>query len=676
MGYQGSTSHNAQSKAAIKKPRYLTKSRFKIATQCPTKLFYTGKKEYPNTMLDDPFLAALADGGHQVGELAKCYYPGGHDITTLDYDEAEEQTNALLSQDKVVIFEPAIRFQNLFIRVDILVKNGNHFELIEVKAKSYSSKEDADFLSKKGDIKANWKPYLFDVAFQKYVLAHAFPNATVNCYLMLADKAATCTTDGLNQKFLLARDKHNRKGVHVSSNLSSDDLSTKLLKKVRVDNTIDIAFRIELTSGMPAPSFEENIIALAKYYQSDEKIAPVIGKKCKACEFKCTSEEERDGKKSGFKACWSEQLHWSEDDFADPNVLDIWNFKKSDALIQHGVIKIKDVTQDHIGTDSAPIGSVLTTKERQWLQVGKAQQNDESVYFDIDSMRNEMAKWIYPLHFIDFETSAVAIPFYKGMRPYEGIAFQFSHHMIHADGKVEHKGEFLNTQRGEFPNFDFIRALMNELSHDDGSIFMYSPHENTYLNMIYKQLKNSEEADSEELCRFIQSITKTTGKSSESWQGERAMVDMLQLVKYYYYDPATNGSNSIKHVLPAILNSSEYLKEKYSKPIYGSSEISSSNFSKKTWIIFDDSGRVQDPYKQLPKMFTDVSDHDIELLTEGDELNNGGLALTAYGRLQFTEMSNYERDEIRKALLCYCELDTWAMVALFEAWQEMISNTN
>tara|TARA_B110000091_G_C13574446_1_gene373814 strand:+ start:444 stop:662 length:219 start_codon:yes stop_codon:yes gene_type:complete len=65
------------------KPRYLTKSRFKIATECPTKLFYTGKKEYPNTMLDDPFLAALADGGHQVGELAKHYYPNGFDITTL-----------------------------------------------------------------------------------------------------------------------------------------------------------------------------------------------------------------------------------------------------------------------------------------------------------------------------------------------------------------------------------------------------------------------------------------------------------------------------------------------------------------------------------------------------------------------------------------------------------------
>lgn len=109
----------------MSQPRYLTKSRFKLATECPTKLFYTGKKEYLDNKLDDPFLASLADGGFQVGELAKCYYPDGHDITSLDYEESIQQTNELLKQENVVIFEPAIRFGNLFVRVDILVKQGN-----------------------------------------------------------------------------------------------------------------------------------------------------------------------------------------------------------------------------------------------------------------------------------------------------------------------------------------------------------------------------------------------------------------------------------------------------------------------------------------------------------------------------------------------------------------------
>jgi hypothetical protein len=36
--------------------RYLTKSRFKLATECPTKLFYTRKKEYADQSLEDSFL--------------------------------------------------------------------------------------------------------------------------------------------------------------------------------------------------------------------------------------------------------------------------------------------------------------------------------------------------------------------------------------------------------------------------------------------------------------------------------------------------------------------------------------------------------------------------------------------------------------------------------------------
>jgi hypothetical protein len=125
--------------------RYLTKSRFKLALECPTKLYYTRKKEYPDNKQDDSFLQTLAEGGFQVGELAKCYFPGGHDITSLDYKKSLAETNKLLQQENVIIYEPAIRFQNLFIRVDVLVKTGNLVKLIEVKAKSYSEDEDGDF---------------------------------------------------------------------------------------------------------------------------------------------------------------------------------------------------------------------------------------------------------------------------------------------------------------------------------------------------------------------------------------------------------------------------------------------------------------------------------------------------------------------------------------------------
>ncbi|HFS5637864.1 TPA: hypothetical protein ACH0PD_000291 [Legionella pneumophila] len=44
----------------------------------------------------------------------------------------------------------------------------------------------------------------------------------------------------------------------------------------------------------------------------------------------------------------------------------------------------------------------------------------------------------------------------------------------------------------------------------------------------------------------------------------------------------------------------------------------------------------------------------------------------AYAKLQFTNMSNSERAELRNALLRYCELDTLAMVMIIEGWQHML----
>ena len=58
------------------RPLYLTKSRFKLATECPRKLYYYAHSdEYPNLKHEDDFLMALADGGHQVGQTRSMLLP-------------------------------------------------------------------------------------------------------------------------------------------------------------------------------------------------------------------------------------------------------------------------------------------------------------------------------------------------------------------------------------------------------------------------------------------------------------------------------------------------------------------------------------------------------------------------------------------------------------------------
>src|SRR5690606_10600857 len=117
--------------------RYLTKSRFKLALECPTKLFYTGKpKEFADCKAGDEFLEMLAEGGFQIGELAKYWYPDGIEIHSIDREQAADETERRLGEERVVLFEPAIRVGPFLMRTDNLVKDGAHAALHRAKLQS------------------------------------------------------------------------------------------------------------------------------------------------------------------------------------------------------------------------------------------------------------------------------------------------------------------------------------------------------------------------------------------------------------------------------------------------------------------------------------------------------------------------------------------------------------
>jgi len=61
---------------------YLTKSKFKLGLECPTKLYYVDKPIFPNQKKEDPFLEQLANGGFQVEALARLKYAEGEMIDT------------------------------------------------------------------------------------------------------------------------------------------------------------------------------------------------------------------------------------------------------------------------------------------------------------------------------------------------------------------------------------------------------------------------------------------------------------------------------------------------------------------------------------------------------------------------------------------------------------------
>lgn len=646
--------------------KVLSKSRFKLGLECPNKLFYTNKKEYANTKMSDPFLEALAEGGFQVEELARMHYPNGVLIegNDWDYQLLYEQTQELLKEDNIIIYEAAFLIDGLFIRTDILVKQGNNIELIEVKSKSFTPDDEYLFIGKRGGIVSNWKPYLFDIAFQKYVIHLCYPHWKIESYLMMADKSKKASVNGLNQLFRISSKGENRTGILKKVN-SIEETGDSILGRKNVTQIIaDIeANKYKYHDSL---TFAKSINHFKELYQKGEYAnwKTSFGA-CKSCEFKSSDKEL----KSGFKECFKKQHDWSDDDFLKPNIFDVYFFTKGNKLFEEGIYFKSELTEDNVGLKVE--AEKLSTSHRQWLQIEKEVKNDKTIFVDIEGLKDEMNKWIFPLHFIDFETSAVALPFNNGLKPYEQIAFQFSHHIYHEDGKIEHADEYINSKAGVFPNFEFLRALKLALEKDNGTIFKYSPHENSILNAIYIQLLDSAEDDKMELLSFIENISHSKSDSTTKWKGNRDMVDLWDVEKRYYYNPLTKGSNSIKAVLPASLSLSKFLQEKYSKPLK-QINVSSKNFNENHVWLEVENDNVKSPYKMLPSLFDGWSEEQIECtLSEIEDIDNGGAALTAYGKLQYTDMEQSEIDELTNALLKYCELDTLAMVMIYEHFKEI-----
>ena len=641
----------------MSKPRYLTKSRFKVALECPAKLYYTSKNEYANTMSTDEFLKALAEGGYQVGELAKYYHPGGIQIDEIAHRAALDRTEELLEAENVTLVEPAFLHNDCFIRVDVLEKKDKRFSLIEVKAKSFRSED--EFYNKSGGIDSSWKLYLWDVAFQTWVMRQIYPNCEVHPYLMLADKNKTTTIDNLNQKFRIRKNERGRTEVYVDPDLTLEELGEPILSKVDVSHAVEMILSDRTEPGKNPREdqmlgFEERVRQFSEYYKLDERYPVGIGLQCKNCEFKNTKEPD---KLSGFEECWENELGGQFDPEAY-HVFDVWNYRKSGKLIEDGIYSIESLyaSNDHF----------KDLNKRQQLQVFKTAEGDNSEWVS-DKLSEVMTEWQYPLHFIDFETSMVAVPFYKGFRPYEQIAFQFSHHTVHEDGTMKHE-EWICAEPGVFPNFEFVKALKLQLENDEGTIFRYAHHENTVLRQVQKQMEDQDSDAYGEWIEWIDTITQWKDDEKNEYAGSRNMVDLWTVLKKHYYHPLMRGSNSIKAVLPAIFQTSKAIKDKYIKPLDCGINLKGMTL----WQKDSETGLVQDPYKLLPDKFQDLDLKIDELVLEDGQISDGAAAAIAFAKMQFTEMTETEREALRKALLQYCELDTFAMVMIWEHWDSKL----
>lgn len=596
--------------------RYLTKSAFKIGRSCPTKLFYY-YSEYPSSESDNEYLKFLADGGYLVAKIAQLLYPDGIMIDSRGgVDEAVRQTEEELKKDNVVLFEAALRLENKLVFVDILEKTGKTIKLIEVKSKSFDStgarksKKGGTgncFISTRNNIVTEWEPYLADVCYQILVGRLAHPEFDFVPYLFLPDKSKTTSVDCLASKFKVIETSlpsSNKKYFEVVFSGDVEALrASHFMTLVNIEKEIRILEKsvesdAELLDGSLTP----------KFY----KIPPKISSICSKCEYKVS------GQPSGFNECWGELAN------VTPHIFDVyWGGKFLDPLIAEGKVSLFDVPKSELG------GVRGRRRERQICYTKLKRE-----WFS-DDLKSKIEGVKYPLHFIDFETSRVAVPYHAGMRPFEQVAFQWSCHTVERPGAEPVHAEWINTE-DQFPNFKFAEALRLQLGYV-GTVLTWARHENSVLSDIFKQQERNR-AGSKELAEWLERLVDSE---------EGRILDLNDVTFASYFHPEMKGQTSLKAVLPAVWNNNPKL---HKIPWF------------KEYVGHDVEGRVMNPYKVLPK---------IDIAGVSEVVNVGTAAMLAYQEMLY---GRYKDDAETKAkwkhlLLQYCKLDTLAMLVVWTHWE-------
>ena len=248
-------------------------------------------------------------------------------------------------------------------------------------------------------------------------------------------------------------------------------------------------------------SVQENIQELKNVLSIREIPKELIGEKCFSpynCDF--------------MGHCWKDVPEYS--------IFNLANLKKKEAerLYHSGVTLITDLRYDH----------KLSASQAHQVQ----SERDGSVIINKKALRSFTNQLEYPLYFLDFETTQMAVPEFSVQRPYQQIPFQYSLHIQNSKyGDVLHN-EFLGESEKLDPRIEFINSLIRDCANH-GSILVYNIG---FEKSIIKQL-----------CKdFPQYEVQLNGIIDR-------LVDLMVPFKNKdYYKPEMKGSYSIKSVLPAL----------------------------------------------------------------------------------------------------------------------------
>ena len=194
--------------------------------------------------------------------------------------------------------------------------------------------------------------------------------------------------------------------------------------------------------------------------------------------------------------------------------------KKLCTILDCGVQNLVDVPDD------------IDLNDRQQRQVQSAIRGEPII--DRKKAQEMLATLVFPLYFFDYEAASSAVPRIIGTRPWQQIPFQYSLHILDADGTLTHK-EYLNET---LSGADGVMSALCEDIGDVGSVVSW--------HASYEKTMNK-------------AMAKMYPQYAEKLQDiNDRMFDLEDIFKEAYTDAAFCGSTSIKKVLPILCPNLSY----------------------------------------------------------------------------------------------------------------------
>lgn len=258
-------------------------------------------------------------------------------------------------------------------------------------------------------------------------------------------------------------------------------------------------------------------------------------------------------------------------------------------------------------------------------------QVERKEYINKDGIRRFLDTLTYPLYFLDFETMQNPIPQYDGAKPYQQITFQYSLHIKEQeDAQYIHKA-FLAPNDGSDPRRSLAEQLCKDIPMDVCTLAYNKTFECSRINELATLYPD--------LADHLLNISRNI----------KDLLDPFQAG--YYYLPAMGGSFSIKSVLPALFPNDKDLD------YHNLSELCQNGGD--AMSIFP---KLNELYKKLPKQGV-------------QEREDGNLVMSdSLMKLSDIRALEHEIAASREALLNYCELDTWAMVKVWERLEQRVKS--